>query len=183
MKPLTIDELKALKVGDWVYIQALTTETSPEFDLQDTEFYYRVAERQDDTFFEVVGGELVARHYLDWDDYGTKWLAYKNKEQAEAEGEILELPFGWIDTLKLLTCAAMCYADIKQLMENKMKDSKDIADLYFDSPQVQGGVNLWSLGNLADSKIDCNKITGFEDVLNAMPAFKDYLERLQEQKK
>ena len=92
MKPLTIDELKSLEVGDWVYIKAFTTNISPEFDLSESEFYYRVCKRQDNTFFEVVGGEINVRHYLCWKDYGTKWLAYKNKEQAEAKGEIVELP-------------------------------------------------------------------------------------------
>lgn len=29
---------------------------------------------------------------FDWDAYGFGWIAYKNKEQAEAKGEIVEFP-------------------------------------------------------------------------------------------
>lgn len=106
MKPLTIEQLKSLEVGDWVYIKALTINISPEFDLSESEFYYRVCKRQDNTFFEVVGGEINVRHYLCWKDYGTKWLAYKNKEMAECKGEIVELP---------------CLRDVKNAIVGKQK--------------------------------------------------------------
>ena len=90
-----------------------------------------------------------------------------------------ELPYSWLNTLKLLTVAAMCYADIKHLIESRTKDSKDIADLYFECPNVQGSTNLWALSSLAESKLDCNKINGFEDILNTMPNYKELLQKLQ----
>ena len=34
-----------------------------------------------------------------YSDYATKWLAYKNKEQSEAKGEIVELPCKLEDTV------------------------------------------------------------------------------------
>lgn len=80
MKPLTIEQLKSLEVGDWVWV------VSPMY----------------------MRGRYLQVHYngvntIQWygipndtlymyDDYGTKWLAYKNKEQAECKGEIVELP-------------------------------------------------------------------------------------------
>ncbi len=80
MKPLTIEQLKSLEVGDWVWI------VSPMY----------------------MRGRYLQVHYngvntIQWygipndtlymyDDYGTKWLTYKNKEQAECKGEIVELP-------------------------------------------------------------------------------------------
>lgn len=93
-----------------------------------------------------------------------------------------ELPYSWLNTLKLLTVAAMCYADIKHLIESRMKDSKDIANLYFECPNVQGSTNLWALSSLAESKLDCNKIKDFEDILDAMPNYKELLQKLQNKK-
>lgn len=85
-KPLTIDELKALQVGDWVWLERVSEEEIPA-QLYDEQFYYRVAAVGDDykeKFFEAVGGELRHRAILNYEDYGKTWLAYKNKEQAEA---------------------------------------------------------------------------------------------------
>lgn len=70
MKPLKIDELKALQVGDWVWVVVL--EKDFDFEMK-TGYYQKISEFN---FF----------------DYGTKWIAYKNKEQAEAKGETVELP-------------------------------------------------------------------------------------------
>lgn len=72
MKPLTIEELKALKVGDWVWV---------------------VNKERDDGFSryaqQLYKNDFDGYHLA---DYGTKWLAYKNKEMAECKGEIVELP-------------------------------------------------------------------------------------------
>lgn len=125
--------------------------------------------------------------------YSSSYIAAIDQEEREFESERLErlceledklesgefvaLPNGWLDTLKLLTVAAMCYADIKHLLENCIKDSKEIADLYFQCPNVQGSTNLWALSSLAESKLDCNKIKGFEEILNAMPNFKEIVNK------
>lgn len=85
MKPLTIEELNALEVGDYVWL----VDTQNEW-----EDYYRKL----DCLFEYELEELIRFESIDdmqtvyFNDYGTKWLAYKNKEQAEAKGEIVELP-------------------------------------------------------------------------------------------
>ena len=47
--------------------------------------------------------------------------AYENfelrKELAKIEsGKLVAMPVGWLDALKLLTCAAMCYADIDNMI-------------------------------------------------------------------
>ena len=70
MKPLTIEQLKALEAGDWVWVVDLYSGVNSG--------YVQI----DDNFVDCV----------DFSDYGTNWLAYKNKEQAEAKGEIVELP-------------------------------------------------------------------------------------------
>lgn len=79
MEPLTIEQLKALKVGDWVWLVADKTEgyayklepglCSPEKEWLMLKTYYNF------------------RRALTYANYGTKWVAYKNKEQAEAKAE------------------------------------------------------------------------------------------------
>ena len=72
MKPLTIDELKALQVGDWVWI-VYTPSGNGHYDM-----------------IEEQGEEAVLMHNdglrfaYEYKDYGKLWLACKNKEQAES---------------------------------------------------------------------------------------------------
>lgn len=116
----------------------------------------------------------------EWKELPQQDEIYKRLAELEDKiesGRLVELPKGWLDTLKLLTLASMCYADIKDLIESRIKDSKDISDLYFKCPNVQGSTNLWALSSLAESKLDCNKIKGFEEILNAMPNFKEIVNR------
>ncbi len=93
-------------------------------------------------------------------------------EDKIESGKLVELPVGWLDALKLLTCATMCYADIDNMIASGMQNSQELADLFMKIPRVQGSTLQWSLQDLANSKLDCNKIAGFEEVLNAMPKFK-----------
>lgn len=81
MKPLTIEQLKALEIGDWVWI------TDVNSNLGD---YARKSVRFDENEFQYETIETYDAY--DYSDYGTKWLAYKNKEQAEANHDIVELP-------------------------------------------------------------------------------------------
>lgn len=59
-KPLTIEELKSLKVGDWVWVTYLTDGSG--------EYVKKI-----DSF--------ILRHYEE------TWLAYKNKEMAESKDD------------------------------------------------------------------------------------------------
>ena len=77
-KPLTIEQLKSLEVGDWVWVVA-----------GDKKNYYTViANDKEYLDLESINSSLL----LDYSDYGTKWVAYKNKEMAESKGDIVELP-------------------------------------------------------------------------------------------
>lgn len=76
MKPLTIDELKSLEIGDWVWI----VEYNGAF------CYYAKIENTNGSCFSLDNTDLY------YSNYGTKWVAYKNKEQVECKGEIVELP-------------------------------------------------------------------------------------------
>ena len=83
MKPLTIEELKSLEVGDWVWITVLKGKINGG-----TEFYLRKFGNSEGKFLSYQIGIST----LYYSDYGTKWLAFKNKEMAECKGEIGELP-------------------------------------------------------------------------------------------
>lgn len=77
-KPLTIEELRALKTGDWVWLVADKAQgyayklepslCSPEKEWLMLKTYYNF------------------RRALTYANYGTKWVAYKNKEEAENAG-------------------------------------------------------------------------------------------------
>lgn len=86
MKPLTIDELKALEVGDWVWI---VNKANPK-----RTGYFEIFDK---TYNSIIlfRTRKFADAELFYTDYGKTWLAYKNKEQAEAKGEIVEfgIPF------------------------------------------------------------------------------------------
>lgn len=70
MKPLTIEELKALEVGDWVWLK----------DIEQNEDNYAIIINSKEKF----GFLTINRHFaFDYEAYGKTWLAYKNKEQAE----------------------------------------------------------------------------------------------------
>ena len=93
MKPLTIEELKALEVGDWVW--ADLKEIYPCYVGRVQTGYFKIAMHYEDLTFQITELWLYTEDFimqLKYSDYGTKWLAYKNKEQAESKGEIVELP-------------------------------------------------------------------------------------------
>ena len=87
-----------------------------------------------------------------------------------------------LETLKLLTCAAICYISVKEQIESKMAFSEDLAELYFKMKNVQGTTNLFALSSLAESNLDCNKIKNIGEVLEKMPNYKTYLERYFDEK-
>lgn len=86
MKPLTIEELKSLEVGDWVWL---------EWETQDP-IYWKYAKQK--AYFKIIepenSGSIRFNNFvpMNYSDYGKTWTAFKNKEMAEAKGEIVELP-------------------------------------------------------------------------------------------
>ena len=82
MKPLTIDELKSLEPGEWVWVIHKIR----------GERYCKIKDNSDSEGIYLCIGEKGFTDLWFFTDYGTKWLAYKNKEQAECKGEIVELP-------------------------------------------------------------------------------------------
>jgi len=88
---------------------------------------------------------------------------YKNKL---ADGRMVELPCKWLETLKLLVISSIYYKEWENIIISKIKDSKDIANLFFELPTVQYFSNDIKLNNLVNSKIDVNEITKIEEIIN-----------------
>lgn len=74
-KPLTIEQLKSLEVGDWVWV--VVKENAYPNSAQETG-YCMIGQSKDG----IGCGYMCKVLYT---DYGKTWLAYKNKEQAEGE--------------------------------------------------------------------------------------------------
>lgn len=83
MKPLTIEELKSLEVGDWVWLCG-KYENFGEYSE-----YRKIEKNYEDCLTFAVGVNSI---HFKYSDYGKTWIAYKNKEQAETNGDIIELP-------------------------------------------------------------------------------------------
>ena len=84
MKPLTIEELKALEVGDWVWVVGLESGHG----------YYRciAPSKYGETAYSLREAFLWCANdvMLSMKNYGKTWIAYNNKQEAEAKGEIVD---------------------------------------------------------------------------------------------
>lgn len=98
MKPLSIEEIKQLEEDDYLWIV--------DFENNNSEYYKIVCNGQIVLKLNIIGDRCSWDVY--YKDYGKTWVAYKNKEQAECKGELVELPciihlneFGWfVQSLK-----------------------------------------------------------------------------------
>lgn len=86
MKALSIEELKAMELGDWVWI--VEKENAYPNNYFHGEYCHITPPYIDGLCYGWQGSGGCYKY----SDYGTKWLAYKNKEQAECKGELVELP-------------------------------------------------------------------------------------------
>lgn len=71
MKPLTIEELKALQDGDYIYILD-----------EKGGLYCQLCDPNDEVNYWNRTNERLNVNFW-YCNYGTKWLAYKNKEEAD----------------------------------------------------------------------------------------------------
>lgn len=94
MKALSIRKLKGIKAGDWVWIKGIKGDDTL-INLYENGAYYQVAavsSEYKDSNFEAVSMFPAFRTILNYADYGKTWFAYKNREQAECKGKLIELP-------------------------------------------------------------------------------------------
>lgn len=88
MIPLTIEQLKALPVGDWVWVVFPTVP-----DLMESTYIRKSPSSDDSRLYDALDVDDEGKEtFICYSSYGRTWLAYKNKEQAEAKGEIVKLP-------------------------------------------------------------------------------------------
>lgn len=69
-KPLTIEELKAMNAGDWIWLVFPTLKVGE---------YAQVISTTPNFVMKRLKGQSTAGYY----NYNDIWLAYKNKERAE----------------------------------------------------------------------------------------------------
>ena len=84
MQPLTIDEVKSLKEGDWLWIIKSGKNEYPTLQ-QETAKYY-VAQSSYRSSDGAVGRIFATNTGLTlflYEEYGDTWVAYRNKEQAD----------------------------------------------------------------------------------------------------
>lgn len=77
MKPLTIEELKILSNGDWIWVDCLTNHLTNM-----RKFYFQKLGNDEDND-GIYGESRYLLGFLPFEIYGKDWIAYKNKEYAE----------------------------------------------------------------------------------------------------
>ncbi len=82
MEPLTIDELKAFD-DDFIWLVM----NGKGYYVEILHKLYTLADGDE---VGILVGAYEYEEGLNYSDYGTKWIAYKNKEQAEAKADALE---------------------------------------------------------------------------------------------
>lgn len=81
-KPLTIEELKALPIGEWVWVEnILGTKLVVDF----RNGYYRKGLQDNKPDEHFTTSWYSYNLFFNYNLYGKTWLAYKNKEQAEGK--------------------------------------------------------------------------------------------------
>lgn len=92
---LTVEQLKELKVGDWVWL------VQRQDKMPDICAYVEIVPISDNKYLRVgVDGHIV---HIPIEKYGTKWVAYRNKEEADETSTILPCKVG--DTLYFVYAA------------------------------------------------------------------------------
>ncbi len=83
---LTVEELKALKVGDWIWI---VEKTGTSQNLCNGRYFVKCLQSQEmqDLQTSFLGKTIHNNlgSYFWYKNYGKSWIAYKNKEEAENE--------------------------------------------------------------------------------------------------
>lgn len=106
MKALNIEEIKQFETGDFIYIVEIYEKAN----------FYFVINKINNEYLCLKLNDLGDYAELPFNEYGKKWLAYKNKEQADCKGELVELPLP-IDTKVYII---PCYLRNKDITQYKI---------------------------------------------------------------
>lgn len=80
MQPLTIEEIKNLCPGEWVWIG------------NSAGWYWQI-DTSEDTYITAIDLDNSIRRF-DYSEYGAEWVAYKNKEQMDENNKYCKCHFG-----------------------------------------------------------------------------------------
>lgn len=147
MKPLTIEELKSLKVRDWMWLV--------ENGMQGmyVNLLYELYSLNSILPTGICVGAYEYEVNYSYSDYGKTWLAYKNKEMAESKGEIVELPCKVGDTVYIIDNDRH-WAQIDMMrIYNEHNGSKKIV---FEWVQLDVGVDVTEVWD--DGEFDMEEI-------------------------
>lgn len=138
-KPLTIKQLKALKEDDWIYIKDL------EFG---NDFYAAVTDTYLGESAKYINIASAGWYQEFWfEAYGTEWIAYKNKEEAEGEYD----------------SQAVELEAVKQDKANLERTIEEINETLKDN-----GITIDSYGNVNDSRVDKAKKLVAKEILDSI---------------
>ncbi len=90
MKALSIEEIKQLQCDNWVWV--VDKDDAYRSGEEPCGEYYKVSSSINHHYLEVSSNGTNNYYKFYYEDYCKTWLAYKNKEQAECKGELVELP-------------------------------------------------------------------------------------------
>lgn len=136
-KPLTIEQLKTLKEDDWIYIKDL------EFG---NDFYATVTDTYLGESAKYINIASAGWYQEFWfESYGTKWTAYKNKEQAEGEYDSLAVE---LEAIK----------QDKANLERTIEEMNEVLEA--------NGITIDSDGNVNDSRVEQAKKQVAKEILD-----------------
>ena len=122
MNALTIEQLKSLEVGEWVYL----TNADRMYGT-----YVKKLSTSDDEGFAWENIETLEKYK--YNEYSIDWLVFRNKQEAEARGEIVELPCNvGGDTVYVIMEIEYKYKIVEYSAKNIIVDEH--RQFYFDTP-------------------------------------------------
>lgn len=138
---LTIEQLKALPIGEWVWVND-TVEQIYSYMQNRQETIYN-GKRETEICLETPS------HYkrYSYSDYGKTWIAYKNKEEAEGEYD----------------SQAVELEAVKQDKANLERTIEEINETLKDN-----GITIDSYGNVNDSRVDKAKKLVAKEILDSI---------------
>lgn len=150
MKALTIEEIKQLKEDEWVYIVDIKNkEESSYYKFNRVESCFIVFHEQD--------GSFCPKCFL-IDNYSKTWLAYKNKEQAECKGVLVEfacnigdiiyIPWAYDETYGIAKYAVKHIDFCGQLAIYHTDFENDIEDKYLLYKCDNGDFNTYNFNEI-----------------------------------
>ncbi len=128
MKPLNIEEIKQFETGDFIYIVEIYEKAN---------FYYEI-NKINNEYLCLKLNDFCDYVELPFNEYGKIWIAYKNKEQAECKGELVELICKLDDTIYVpwkydgvssIAELKIVFIEINKLHNNYITNLGEITDM------------------------------------------------------